>query len=90
MGVRISLLLPKQKFKVLCSTTLKSPTTSLSTESYNELVNKVTWPTFPQLQSSTIVVMVASVIFAIVVLAMDLTFENLMAVIYKTLGNLGR
>ena len=42
-------------------------------ESYNELVNKVTWPTFPQLQSSTIVVMVASVIFAIVVLAMDLT-----------------
>ena len=57
-------------------------------ESYNELVNKVTWPTFPQLQSSTIVVMVASVIF--VVLAMDLTFENLMAVIYKTLGNLGR
>ena len=59
-------------------------------ESYNELVNEVTWPTFPQLQSSTIVVMVASVIFAIVVLAMDLTFENLMAVIYKTLGNLGR
>lgn len=59
-------------------------------ESYNELVNKVTWPTFPQLQNSTIVVMVASVIFAIVVLAMDLTFENLMAVIYKTLGNLGR
>ena len=58
-------------------------------ESYNELVNKVTWPTFPQLQSSTVVVMVASAIFAIVVLAMDLTFENLMAVIYKTLGNLG-
>ena len=59
-------------------------------ESYNELVNKVTWPMFPQLQRSTIVVMVASVIFAVVVLAMDLTFENLMAVIYKTLGNLGR
>ena len=81
MGVRISLLLPRVKdedmFKYV-------------KESYNELVNKVTWPTFPQLQSSTIVVMVASVIFAIVVLAMDLSFENLMAVIYKTLGNLGR
>ena len=81
MGVRISLLLPRVKdedmFKYV-------------KESYNELVNKVTWPTFPQLQSSTIVVMVASVIFAVVVLAMDLTFENLMAVIYKTLGNLGR
>ncbi len=59
-------------------------------ESYNELVNKVTWPSFPQLQSSTIVVMVASVIFALIVLAMDLTFENLMEVIYQTLGNLGR
>lgn len=59
-------------------------------ESYNELVNKVTWPTFPQLQSSTVVVMVASVIFAIVVLAMDISFENIMAVIYKTLGNIGR
>ncbi len=59
-------------------------------ESYNELVNKVTWPSFPQLQSSTIVVMVASAIFAVVVLAMDLTFENVMEFIYETLGNLGR
>lgn len=59
-------------------------------ESYNELVNKVTWPSFSQLQSSTVVVMVASLIFAIVVLAMDLSFENLMAAIYKTLGTLGR
>ena len=81
MGVRISLLLPYVKdedmFKYV-------------KESYNELVNKVTWPTFPQLQSSTIVVMVASVIFAVVVLAMDVTFENVMAGIYKTLGGLGR
>ena len=81
MGVRISLLLPRVKdedmFKYV-------------KESYNELVNKVTWPTFPQLQSSTIVVMVATVIFAVVVLAMDVTFENVMAGIYKTLGGLGR
>ena len=81
MGVRISLLLPRVKdedmFKYV-------------KESYNELVTKVTWPTFPQLQSSTIVVMVASVIFAVVVLAMDVTFENVMAGIYKTLGGLGR
>ena len=59
-------------------------------ESYNELVNKVAWPSFPQLQSSTVVVMVASAIFAIVVLFMDISFENIMAAIYKTLGNLGR
>ena len=46
-------------------------------ESYNELVNKVTWPTFGQLQNSTVVVMVASVIFALVVLVMDMSFESL-------------
>ena len=57
-------------------------------ESYNELVNKVTWPTFPELQSSTVVVMVASLIFAIIVLLMDLSFENLLKAIYETLRNL--
>ena len=81
MGVRISLLLPRIKEEDMLN---------YIKESYNELVNKVTWPTFPQLQNSTIVVMVASVIFAVVVLAMDLSFENLMAVIYKVLGGFGR
>lgn len=39
--------------------------------SYNELVNKVTWPTMSELQSSTILVLVASLIIALVVFAMD-------------------
>ena len=59
-------------------------------ESYKELVEKVTWPTVPQLQSSTIVVMVASLIFALVVLVMDISFENLMKGIYSFLGNIAR
>ena len=59
-------------------------------ESYNELVHKVTWPTFAQLQNSTVVVMVASLIFAIVILAMDISFENIMEAIYRPLANLGR
>ena len=58
-------------------------------ESYKELVEKVSWPTFAQLQSSTIVVMVASLIFALVVLGMDISFENLMKGIYSFLGNIG-
>ncbi len=58
--------------------------------SYKELVEKVTWPSFASLQSSTIVVMIASVIFALIVLAMDITFENIMEGVYKLLGNLGR
>ncbi|MBP3533486.1 MAG: preprotein translocase subunit SecE [Alistipes sp.] len=80
MGVRISLLLLE----------IKKETMGYIKNSYNELVEKVSWPSFSQLQSSTIVVMVASVIFAIVVLAMDMSFENIMAGIYKFLGNLGR
>ena len=58
-------------------------------ESYKELVEKVSWPTFAQLQSSTIVVMVASLIFALVVLVMDISFENLMKGIYSFLGDIG-
>ncbi len=57
--------------------------------SYKELVEKVSWPSFAQLQSSTIVVMVASIIFALVVLVMDVSFETVMEGIYKFLGNLG-
>lgn len=53
--------------------------------SYNELVHKVTWPTWKELQNSAIVVMIASIIIALVVLAMDLTFENFMKVIYRLL-----
>ncbi|MBE6211962.1 MAG: preprotein translocase subunit SecE [Rikenellaceae bacterium] len=57
-------------------------------DSYKELVEKVSWPSFSSLQSSTLVVMVASLIFALIVLAMDMSFEGLMGVIYKFLGNL--
>ncbi|MBR4969011.1 MAG: preprotein translocase subunit SecE [Alistipes sp.] len=57
-------------------------------DSYKELVEKVSWPSFSSLQSSTLVVMVASLIFALIVLAMDMSFDGLMSAIYKFLGNL--
>ena len=47
-------------------------------DSYSELVHKVSWPTWSQLQNSAIIVMVASVIIAVVIFAMDFTFRNLM------------
>ena len=47
-------------------------------ESYTEMTKKVSWPTWSKLQSSAIVVMVASVIFAVVVFVMDFAFQNLM------------
>jgi preprotein translocase subunit SecE len=40
----------------------------------NELVYKVTWPSWPELQDSAIVVMVASVLIAISVFLMDFIF----------------
>ncbi|MGH1435238.1 MAG: preprotein translocase subunit SecE [Lewinella sp.] len=40
-------------------------------ESYNELVHKVTWPSWASLQSNTILVIVASIIFALLILVMD-------------------
>lgn len=43
-------------------------------ESFNELVHKVTWPTWSELQSSAIVVLVASVIFALMIFVMDYIF----------------
>ncbi|NOQ71217.1 MAG: preprotein translocase subunit SecE [Crocinitomix sp.] len=43
-------------------------------ESFSELVHKVTWPTWDQLQSSSIVVLVASVLFALMIFVMDYIF----------------
>lgn len=54
-------------------------------ESYIELAKKVSWPTWAQLQNSAIVVMVASLIFAIVIFAMDIVFKNIMTFIYNML-----
>ena len=51
-------------------------------ESYAELTKKVSWPEWDKLQSSAIVVMVASVIFAIGIFAMDFCFQHLMSFIY--------
>ena len=54
-------------------------------ESYVELAKRVTWPSWAQLQSSAILVMVASLIFALVIFVMDLGFKNIMTAIYNML-----
>lgn len=52
-------------------------------ESYDELVNKVTWPTWPELMNSAVVVLTASLLIALSVFVMDFSFENLMDFVYK-------
>ena len=55
-------------------------------ESYKELTQKVTWPTWQELQSSAIIVMVASLIIALVIFVMDFAFSRIMDLIYNSLS----
>jgi preprotein translocase subunit SecE len=52
-------------------------------ESYNELVNKVTWPTWSDLLASTRVVLVGSLIIALIVLLMDAVSKQLTGILYN-------
>ena len=55
-------------------------------ESYNELINKVSWPTWSELQSSSIVVAIATIIIALIIYFMDSIFSNLMKIFYSFFG----
>lgn len=49
----------------------------------DELKNKVSWPTWEDLQSSAMLVMLASIIFAFVVMIIDFVGSNVMSFIYN-------
>jgi len=53
-------------------------------DSYTEITEKVTWPTWPQLQSHAVIVLVASVIIALLIFAMDKASSNIMELLYGT------
>lgn len=52
-------------------------------ESYNELRYKVSWPTQKQLINSSVLVLAASIILAVVIWVIDWIFANLMQLIYS-------
>ena len=52
-------------------------------EVYNELIHKVSWPSWVDLQSSSIVVLIASLIIAMVIFAMDFSFQHIFEFLYK-------
>jgi len=54
-------------------------------ESYTELIHKVTWPTWSELQNSGVLVLVATLVIAIIVAVMDLGFSRIMEFIYSLL-----
>ncbi len=48
-----------------------------------ELLQKVTWPTWAELQSSAIVVLVATLIFGLTVFLIDSIFQGTLHLIYN-------
>ncbi|MBK6383497.1 MAG: preprotein translocase subunit SecE [Chitinophagaceae bacterium] len=54
-------------------------------ESFKELTEKVTWPSWPQLQQSTMIVLAATIVITFVVLGMDFVVGNGLKFIYGVL-----
>ena len=54
-------------------------------ESYKELTEKVSWPTFAQLQQSTMIVIAATLVITFIVLGMDFVVANGLKFIYGIL-----
>ncbi|MCQ2147494.1 MAG: preprotein translocase subunit SecE [Bacteroidales bacterium] len=52
-------------------------------ESYDELVHKVTWPTYKELSAQAVLVLSASTIIALLVWLVDEAFEWLMQWVYS-------
>lgn len=52
-------------------------------ESYKELLEKVSWPTWTQLQQSTVIVLVATLLITGIVWLMDLVAQSGLKFIYS-------
>ena len=52
-------------------------------ESYRELLEKVSWPTWSQLQQSTVIVLVATILITAIVWVMDLLAQAGLKFIYQ-------
>jgi preprotein translocase subunit SecE len=52
-------------------------------ESYKELIEKVTWPTWLQLQQSTVIVLVATLLITAIVWVMDLAAQSGLKFVYS-------
>ena len=55
-------------------------------EAYDELVHKVSWPSWDELQQTTIIVLVALALVTVLVFSMDFAAERVLSVIYQILG----
>ncbi|MDO1450318.1 preprotein translocase subunit SecE [Rhodocytophaga aerolata] len=58
--------------------------TAFIKDSIEEIRTKVSWPKFSELQSSSTLVLVASLIFALIIGVIDFGFENAMTWFYQS------
>lgn len=54
-------------------------------EAYDELIHKVSWPSWDELQQTTIIVLVSLMLITLVIFGMDLVSENVLTGVYKLL-----
>ncbi len=52
-------------------------------DSYHELLEKVTWPTWAQLQQSTVIVLIATLLIMVAIGAMDFASATVLKFIYS-------
>lgn len=64
-----------------------SKITNYFKESYKELTEKVTWPNWEQLQQSTMIVLVATLVITALVSLMDLVAGRSLSFLYNQLFN---
>ena len=52
-------------------------------DSYHELLHKVTWPTWEELQQSTMIVLIATIIITAIVALMDFVSNGVLQFVYS-------
>ena len=55
-------------------------------EAYDELVHKVSWPSWDELQQTTIIVLVSLIIITLVIFGMDFVSEKVLTTLYTIIG----
>jgi preprotein translocase subunit SecE len=65
---------------------LVNKVTNYFKESYKELMEKVTWPSWSELQQSTVIVLVATLLITAMVYVMDVFSNGVLKFIYSLLS----
>jgi preprotein translocase subunit SecE len=56
-------------------------------EAYDELVHKVSWPNWKELQQTTVIVLVGLAIITFMMMIMNFASEKVITLLYSLLGN---